>query len=126
MSMSRRAIIHIGGKRREQIPQRLLKTKQSLLFDKTPDDNFYFTIDLDKEENTTYLRDEEIDYLLDQPRPKDLRKVKKFNIQIATENEHKLIQKNLDEKQKSEILKRVKQVKQTIKKRNKIVIQEKI
>ena len=117
MSMSRRAIIHIGGKRREQIPQRLLKTKQSLLFDKTPDDNFYFTIDLDKEENTTYLRDEEIDYLLDQPRPKDLRKVKKFNIQIATENEHKLIQKNLDEKQKSEILKRVKQVKQTIKKK---------
>ena len=33
-TIPRRAIIHIGGKRREQIPQRLLETKESILFDK--------------------------------------------------------------------------------------------
>ena len=52
-TIPRRAIINIGGKRREQIPQRLLETKESILFDKTPQDKFYFTIDMDKEENKT-------------------------------------------------------------------------
>ena len=52
MSLPRRAIIHIGGKsktHREQLPQRMLRTKETNLFHNTPptDDHFYFTIDLD-------------------------------------------------------------------------------
>jgi len=120
MSISRRAIIHIGGTKREQISQRKLDTKENKLFHDTPDDNFYFTIDAGPE-NKTELIDEQIDSILksNTPRPKDLRKVQQINIQISTEDQHKLIQNTLDKKQENEILKRVQQAKQTIKK-NKI------
>ena len=119
MSIPRRAIIHIGGTR-QQIKQRMIKTKETDLLHNTPnDDKFYFTIDLDNTDNLTVLKDEQINPLLEegQKRPKDLKQVKKINIQIATENEHTLIQKQLGDKQKSEIRKRVKQVKQTLKKK---------
>ena len=124
MSLPRRAIIHIGGKsktHREQLSQRMLRTKETNLFHNTPptDDHFYFTIDLDDKNNINVLKNEEIDNLLEtgQKRPKDLREVKKINIQIASENEHQLIQKKLDKKQEVEILKRVKQAKNMMKKK---------
>ena len=107
MSLPRRAIIHIGGKKREQIKQRMLHTKETNLLHNTPnDDHFYFTIDLNDDKTKTVLKDEQIDNLLEttQKRPKDLRRVNKYNIMISTEDKHKLIQKKLDKKQKSEIL----------------------
>tara|TARA_B100000575_G_C23143606_1_gene666610 strand:+ start:4332 stop:8042 length:3711 start_codon:yes stop_codon:yes gene_type:complete len=125
MSLPRRAIIHIGGKsktHREQLPQRMLLTKKSNFPSGKPlptDDHFYFTIDLDDKKNIEVLKNESIDRLLEtgQKRPKDLKQVKKINIQIATENEHKLIQKQLDKEKKLEILKRVKEAKNMMKKK---------
>lgn len=132
MSLPRRAIIHIGGKsktHREQLPQRTLHTKETNLFHNTPstDDHFYFTIDLDDKKNVNILKDEQINVLLKpgHKRPKDLREVKKVNIQISTDQQHNLIQEEMKENQKQEIIKRVKQAKTMLKKKEKDKTQRK-
>jgi hypothetical protein len=122
MSLSRRAIIHIGGSKkthREQLPQRMLPTKQTNLLNNTPNDpHFYFTIKLNDKKHINVLKGNQIDELLEpgQERPKDLRKVKKYDILISTDEQHKLIQKQMDKKQKNAIIQRIKQAKQMNKK----------